>query len=89
MWDNEKREAVILTLCKRKGLVVESYEDIPRSWIEFYDHIKYGDLITPLVKEGKDNGLSYRQMSIKYNVTVRTIQYICCCKPIYNRYENQ
>lgn len=53
----------------QSDLVVESINDIPKTHLRFISFLDYIDIVKPLLCTDLVNGLSRRQIAIKYKVT--------------------
>jgi hypothetical protein len=64
---------------KLYGIVgVSEWHELPEHWRRFVvDNVSYICLIRPLVWRDRGNGLSWKQISIKYGVTVQNVRTIC------------
>lgn len=57
---------------------VGEWDDLPDFYKKFLlDNVPYDVLIQPLVWRDRGNGLSWRQMSNKYGVSVQTVRTVC------------
>lgn len=71
------------------GVKAVEYNSIPYTYIEFYSHFRYVDLIRPLLTIERNEGASYGQLAIKYGVTKRTVEYHFCCSSRYLAEESE
>jgi len=72
----ERYELMTLRLARHlKMSTVEKYEDLPKSVKDTFCRWKYNEIVLPLIVFDKSNGLSLRQLEIKYGLPKSTIQY--------------
>lgn len=73
----ERYELMTVRLARHlKMTTVERYEELPRSVKEAFCRWRYNEIVLPLIVVDKEvNGLSLRQLEIKYGLPKSTIQY--------------
>ena len=83
--DHPRRDEMILKVVRAYfGIRVKKVKDIPTITRSFLGCLKYVDIVTPLIIRDREMGLSYGQLSIKYGLTNRQVNYILCCKTIFS-----
>ena len=53
----------------------ETFEDLPAQVRVTFNGLKYHEVVLPLMDFDKSNGLSVRQLEIKYGIPKSTVQY--------------
>lgn len=79
---DQERQEMIVRICNLSGLSqVETFQRLPENikelWSDFAD---YAILRSIVRHERRGRGLSYNQLSIKYNLTVRQVCYLITSK---------
>lgn len=75
MEDPQQKHKVIILLINHMGLTFTSFEHKEKVVNEF-KAMSYTQLIRPLVLRDRRNHLSYGQLAIKYQCSVKAIRYI-------------
>jgi hypothetical protein len=73
----ERYQVMTVRLARHLKLsTAETYDDLPVSVRETFCRWKYNEIVLPLIVVDKEqNGLSLRQLEIKYGLPKSTIQY--------------